>query len=349
VGGREGLRPRSRWFDVAKWQALAAGQVARELKLSHLWSWGWAQRNERSNDPDKTFAACVWLWARDASLCDAPAILGRELDPDIRTGQLNLPAATRCVYGSTPLTAGAVASLAKVTGDRELALTALVVRAIERERARVSPSAALALEHRIVRTRFGGSTSAFRAALAESGASLSVARGIIGDELRSNDIVARMSIGSVSSADVARFRSTFAPVLAREVIVSPAPSWLPDGRGVVLATSAPEAVFRLPTGRRTTIRTVEGRFTIEATDDTTALAALSSAAARPAVLRELREERRADAYAAWTIRMQRSAESKLVCERDRLPELGVVSLAAYVPFLSLHEPEAARWSASRGG
>ena len=62
--------------------------------------------------------------------------------------------------------------------------------------------------------------------------------------------------------------------------------------------------------------------------------------------RELRAERRAGAYAVWTIRMQKAAESKLVCERDRLPELGVVSLSAYVPFLSLHEPEAARWRAS---
>ena len=79
AGGREGLQPRSRWFDVAKWQALAVREVARELRLSHLWSWGWAQRNERSNDPDKTFAACVWLWSRDASLCDAPTVLGRRV------------------------------------------------------------------------------------------------------------------------------------------------------------------------------------------------------------------------------------------------------------------------------
>lgn len=349
AGGREGLQPRSRWFSVAKWQALAVRQVARELRLSHVWSWGWAQRNERSNDPDKTFAACVWLWARDASLCDAPAVLGDELDADMRTGQLNLPGGTRCVYGTTPITASGVAALAKVTQDRELALTALVVRAIERERTRVSPSDALALERRIVSTRFGGSASAFRAALAEAGASLAVGRGIIGDELRSRDVLDRLSVASVSSRDISRFRATFAPVLAREVVVSPAPSWLPEGRGVALATSAPDVVFRLPTGRTTTIRTVEGTFTIEARADTTALAALSVTAARPAIRRELRAERMADAYAAWTIRMQKAAESKLVCERDRLPELGVVSLSAYAPFLSLHEPEAARWQASRSG
>ena len=86
-GGREGLEPRSRWFDVVKWQALAVRQVARELELAHVWSWGWAQRDARSNDPDKTDAACVWLWARAASLCDAPALLGSELDADVKRGQ----------------------------------------------------------------------------------------------------------------------------------------------------------------------------------------------------------------------------------------------------------------------
>ena len=347
AGGREGLKPRSRWFDVTKWQALAAREVARELRVSHVWSWGWAQRDARSNDPDKTYAACVWLWSRDARLCDAPEILGKELDTDVRTGQLNLPAGTRCVYGTTPLTASGVASLAKVTRDREVALTALVVRAIERERARVSPSAALAVEHRIVRLRFGGSTSAYRAALTEAGASVSVGRAILGDELRSRAVASRLAAPSVSAADVARFRATYAAVLAREVVVTPAPSWLPDGRGLALATSAPESLFRPPTGRRSTLRTVEGMFTVEARGDAIALATVSYALTRPAIVRELKAERRAEAYAAWSIRMQKAAESKLVCERDRLPELGVVDVSSYAPFLSLSEPEADRWLAAQ--
>ena len=348
-GGREGLRPRSRWFDVAKWQSLAVRQVARELRISHVWSWGWAQRDARSNDPDKTFAACVWLWSRDANLCDAPGILGRELDTDLRTGQLDLPAGTRCVYGRTPLTASSVAAVAKVTGDRELALTTLVVRALERERTHVSPSDVLALEQRIVRVRFGGSASAYRAALAGAGASVAVGRGLLGDELRAREIAGRLSGGPVSATDVARFRVTFAPVAAREVIVSPAPAWLPAGRGAALATSAPGIVFRVPGGRRTTIRTVDGSFTVQPLDDATALAALPSAVTRAAIVRELAAERRADAYAAWSIRMQKAAESQLVCERDRLPQLGVVDNSAYVPFLSLSEPEADRWLAARPG
>jgi hypothetical protein len=341
VGGREGLKPRSSWFQVAKWHAFAARQVARELKLAHVWSWGWAQRNERSNDPDKTFAACVWLWARDPGLCDAPGELGKEFDDDRRAGQIDLAAGVRCVYAGTPLTASGVAALAKLTGDRELALTALIVRAVERGRSTAgSPSAVLAAERRIVAARFGRSGSAYRSALADAGASRAVARGIVGDELRRSDIVSRLDTARVTSADVARFRATFAPVLARRVVVSPAPSWLPEGTGYAVATSAPEAVFRAPSRRTVTLRTAEGIFRVRALEDTTALGALPFGLARPAIARELRNERRADAYSAWTIKYQKAAVSRLVCERDRMPELGVVALASFAPFLSLHEAPA---------
>jgi hypothetical protein len=340
AGGREGLTPRSRWFDVAKWQGLAVEQVSRELRLSHVWSWGWAQRNERSNDPDKTYAACVWLWARDESLCDAPEILGDELDADRRTGQIDLAAGVRCVYGGQPLRASAVAALAKLTGDRELALTALVVRAREREQVVVSPTGVLALERRIVASRFGGSSASYRAALGEAGASLAVARGILGDELRRAEIHRGLTTEPPSRADVARFRATFATFSARRLVVTPAPSWLPEGTGIALATSAPPAVFEAASRRLVKLRTAEGIFTVRPLEHTTALGAVSLAAARPAILRELTGERRAEAYAAWTIRQQKAAESRLVCERDRLPEHGVVSLPSFAPFLSLHETQA---------
>jgi hypothetical protein len=347
TGGREGLRPRSRWFSVAKWQALAARQVSRELRLAHIWSWGWAQRDARSNDPDKTYAACVWLWSRDAGLCDAPGILGEELDPDLRTGQLNLPAGARCTYGATVVKTSSIASLAALTRDSELALTALVLRMVQRERARVSSSEALTVERRIIGARFGGNAAAYRSALGEAGAVASVAREIVADELRAQRIRSRLDVSAPSATDVARFRETYAPVLARPVVVSPAPSWLPEGDGIALATSAPSAVFQVPTGRRTTISTAEGRFTVEALEDTTALGAIPHDIARSAVIRELRAQQQVEAYVAWSIRMEKAAQTRLVCERDKLPELGVVRLSEFAPFLSLHEAEASSWASAR--
>jgi hypothetical protein len=122
------------------------------------------------------------------------------------------------------------------------------------------------------------------------------------------------------------------------MVVSPAPSWLPEGTGLAVATSAPEAAFRVPTGRTVTLRTIEGRFTVRALEATTALGAAPTELARPAIVRELRSELRADAYSAWSLGKQKGADAHLVCERDRLPELGVVTLSSFAPFLALREP-----------
>ena len=100
AGGREGLRL-SNWLDVVKWEALASRQIAAELQLASIWSWGWAAFNPAGNDPDKPKAACVWLWTRDHSLCDAPALAGSAFDPSLDVGA-TLPAGTLCVLGSTP-------------------------------------------------------------------------------------------------------------------------------------------------------------------------------------------------------------------------------------------------------
>ena len=71
AGGRNGLRPASAWFQVAKWMALSARTVAADTGAGSVFSWGWAKWSVAENDPDKAHAACVWLWARSPALCDA--------------------------------------------------------------------------------------------------------------------------------------------------------------------------------------------------------------------------------------------------------------------------------------
>ena len=85
-GGREGL-PLPKWLDVVKWEALAAQQVIAERAaagkpLATVWSWGWGDFPELSPpDPEKPLVACVYLWARDPALCDAPAFARGWVDP----------------------------------------------------------------------------------------------------------------------------------------------------------------------------------------------------------------------------------------------------------------------------
>jgi hypothetical protein len=78
-GGRMGLAP-APWFEVVKRETLATRQVAGELSLASVWSWGWAAFPGTRADPAARRAACVFLWTRDASLCDGPAAAGRAFD-----------------------------------------------------------------------------------------------------------------------------------------------------------------------------------------------------------------------------------------------------------------------------
>ncbi|HKG43175.1 MAG TPA: hypothetical protein VKB10_02885 [Gaiellaceae bacterium] len=75
TGGRMGLAALP-WFGVIKRETLATQQVAAELGLASVWSWGWAAFPGRRADPAARRAACVYLWARDPGLCEGPAAAG---------------------------------------------------------------------------------------------------------------------------------------------------------------------------------------------------------------------------------------------------------------------------------
>jgi hypothetical protein len=78
-GGRMGLAAVP-WFEVIKRETLATRQVAGELGLTSVWSWGWATFPGGHTDPDTRRAACVFLWTREAGLCDGPAAAGSGFD-----------------------------------------------------------------------------------------------------------------------------------------------------------------------------------------------------------------------------------------------------------------------------
>ena len=159
-GGRQGLEPTSAWLEFVKLEALAAQQVARELPVQGIWSWGWPSFSAAGNDPDKPAAACVYLWARDPRLCDGPALAGPGFDTSRTEGQLALPSGVRCTLGTGRILKSEVGRTAALTGDHESAATALLQRAVLRSREPVDPQTVLAAERAIVRDRFGRSVAA---------------------------------------------------------------------------------------------------------------------------------------------------------------------------------------------
>jgi hypothetical protein len=337
TGGREGLE-RIRWFDHTKLQVLAARQVASELKIHSIWSWGWAHWGSTKADPDKEIAACVYLWTRNPALCDGPGMAGPKFDTDLTAGQItSLRRGTICTIGGIEIRAGEIGALTRVTGDRQAAFTALAKRAAGSLRMPVTSAEIVAAEREIVRHRFRGSGSAYRAALARSGANVSVARGVIADELREARVEEHLAAPRPTGREVGEYYETYGDAPARSVEVKPAPSWLgKQTRGVAIATVAPARVFSLPIGGKPKkVRTREGVFKVRALGAAQPLATFPLSRARAGVYAALMRSARAEAYERWLLRRQNSALDTAICRRDELPMIGTVDLTNQLPFLEL--------------
>ncbi len=124
------------------------------------------------------------MWTRNPKLCNGPAAAGKGFNRSRTEGQLILPPGLRCKLGATAVSWSAINPILKLTGDSELAFSNAFARAVEQRAARVSSADILAAERSLVAARFGGSGGAYKAAIAQAHTSLSVARSIIGDELR---------------------------------------------------------------------------------------------------------------------------------------------------------------------
>jgi hypothetical protein len=335
-GGRSGLQPAEAWYEVAKWQALAARQVAAETGVASVWSWGWGEWNVAEQDPDKPYAMCAWLWARSPALCDAPkAIPG--FDASLTDGQLSvLPAGAQCLVGEQILSNASIDRLAALTGDRETAYSALFERLVESGAQPVPQSAVLAAERAVIRQAFRGSRSLYVAALARAHASVPIARGILADELRRALVEPALPSSAPSAADVKTFYTSYPDLQVRLVQAKPAPPWL--GRrpkGLALEDVAPDRLFALPTGKSENVLTSTGTFSVKALQDSSPLGAVPLGRVRPAIVSALRAFARGVAFERWTVGKQRTALNTATCAQDNLPQPAAVDLVQYLPFLRL--------------
>jgi hypothetical protein len=336
-GGRNGLQPAEAWYEVAKWQQLAAAQVAAETGIASVWSWGWGEWNAAEQDPDKPYALCSWLWARSPALCNAPKAIGSDFDASRTEGQLSvLPPGVECLVGKQTLTDQAIQQLALVTGDSDTAASALFERLVESAAEPVSDSDVLAAERGVILQEFRGSRALYTAALARAHASVAVARGILADQLRQARVEATLAGGTPTDAEVQTFYSSYPTLPVRLVSATPSAAWLGrQPQGLALSQVAPDRLFSLPTGRSAVILTSEGSFTVKTLQDPLALGAVPLGKARPAIVAALQAFQRGQEFEQWTVARQRAAENTAVCAEDDLPQPAAVDLTSYIPFLRL--------------
>ncbi|MBA3841526.1 MAG: hypothetical protein H0X39_02735 [Actinobacteria bacterium] len=333
-GGRQGLQPRSAWLEIVKLEALAARQVAADMKISGIWSWGWPSFSTAGDDPDKAAAACVYLWARDSRLCDGPTLAGPGFNTSLTEGQISLPKAVRCTFGTQALLKSDVGRAASLTGDLNSAATALLGRTVLRAEEPVDTNTVLAAERAIVRDRFGGSGVRYRAALGAAQITLADARKIITDRLARDRVEERFRPPAATAGQIEAFRSTYAATSVRLVSAQPAAPWLGDAsRGFAVETIAPEQAFTLPQGKRTTIDTIDGRFAVRALGPPLPLLALAPQSAIAVARGVLGRFAKDAVYQRWLVAHENVLIAKALCARDDVPAKGDVDLTAWAPFL----------------
>jgi hypothetical protein len=333
-GGRERASRRA-WLEVTKLQTLAARQVAKEAGLRSVWSWGWGVWSKGESDPDKPAAACVYLWTRNPKLCNGPAMAGSRFNTSRTEGQLVFRAGTRCTLYGRPITESSIRALTPVTGDADVAFTAAFARAVTSTTVKLKAKQIADAERAVVAARFGGSFSRYRAALAKAHAGLGAARGVMADELRRMAIESGLRVAPPSGADVREYYTTYGDTRARLVQTKGRAPWLGNrSRGFALEASAPPQVFSIPQGRWRKIRTMRGTYQVRALDAPVPLGAIPFGLARPAVVSALRALAQADRYDAWLLARERVLDEQALCRRDVQPEVGLVPLTDYLPFLA---------------
>jgi hypothetical protein len=251
TGGREGLEAKA-WFRTVKWQALAARYVAKEMNFSSIWSWGWAEwtTTPGEKDPAKPTAACVYLWTRSPSLCDGPRAAGKGFVRSRTEGQLILSPGLRCQLGHAAVRWSQINPILKLTGDPELAFSNAFARAVAQRAAPVGSGDILAAERSIISARFAGSRGAYLAAIADARTNLSVARSIIGDELRRARIESKFHVRGPSAREIADFHDTYGDLQARLVQAKSDAPWLGGRRsGYAVESAAPPRQYTLVYGR----------------------------------------------------------------------------------------------------
>jgi hypothetical protein len=330
AGGREGLQPLSAWLNVVQEEVAAAKDVSAELDLATIWSWGWANFTPAGADPDKATVACVYLWARDPSLCDAPAMAGANL---VTTEVVSAAPAKGqvCVLGTTPILANDVTELTGVTGDRDVAFSAAFQRLMLTKAVPLPNGAVAAAEQEIINDRFAGNRASYVAALQAAHATVNIGRDVLGDELRQQEVEATLRTPAPTAAQVATFYSTYGGEPARSVRGATSLNWLGSSSGIALQVNAPANLFTLPTGGTATVDGVA----VTAVGPTVSLAAIPLVTAQSSIRAALTELARGVAFDSWLVKGEDAATGSLSCTHDKLPDAAPVDLTDYLPFLSL--------------
>ncbi|MDX6631254.1 MAG: hypothetical protein QOH00_3500 [Gaiellales bacterium] len=332
-GGRAGLQPTAAWLQIVKLESQAGLAVGRELGLSTLWSWGWGTfATPGSADPDKQAAACTYLWARDNTLCDAPALAVPGFDPDLTAGSAQLAATTQCRYDGGSFGTAELTALTNAGLSRAGALTALLERSLVRAKATIGPTALLRAERSVIAGQFAGQRGAYRQFLQSEGATPAVARDAIRDQLLEAKVARGLRVAPISPADVKAYIKAHAGTRTRSVETLRPVTWLVGRKqGVALPGLAPPAVLAAAAGTTVLVRAADGPVRVRVLSARVRLPAQPARPARLAVRALILAEARRAALREWLAGAEQAAVDTALCQADDVPVTGRSRLLARWP------------------
>jgi hypothetical protein len=194
----------------------------------------------------------------------------------------------------------------------------------------------LAAERSIIAARFGGSRGAYLSAIAEARTNLSVARSVIGDELRRARIESRFQVSWPNARQIADYHETYGELQVRLVQAKSQAQWLGGRRaGYAIASVAPPQLMALSSGRWSALWSPLGTVRVRPLGPPMPLGSVPLGNVRHAIRAALIAQAREARFPAWLTTAQRSAFPEAICWRDQMPELGEVDLTNYLPFLAL--------------
>jgi hypothetical protein len=230
----------------------------------------------------------------------------------------------------------AVNPILRLTGDPELAFSNAFARVVQQRTVHVKYGDILAAERSIIASRFNGSRGAYLAAIADARTNLSVARSIIGDELRQARIESRFRVSWPTAKQIADYHETYGELQVRLVQAKNELQWLGGRRGgYALESAAPPRLMALSSGRWAPLWSPLGTVQVRPLGPPMPLGSLPLGKVQNAIRAALIAQAREARFPLWLTEAQRAAFPEAICWRDQLPELGEVDLTNYLPFLAL--------------
>ena len=192
AGGREGLQPLSAWLNVVQEEVAAAKDISAELNIATIWSWGWANFTAAGAIPTRRPSRASTSRATRRS-ATRRSMAGANLETAPVASPRRRKASSACWHDADPRERCHGADCGD--GRPRRRFSAAFQRLMLVKAAPLANGAVAAAELEIINDRFAGQPRELRRGPRSAHATVNIARDVIGDQLRQQEVEADLAHG----------------------------------------------------------------------------------------------------------------------------------------------------------